>query len=142
MKKQINMSMKNTSSKFLFFLFTAVFFISPVFNNVQAQDLIKSGGDVYVNYVGTSGGQPVFLVRFNNTDKHYEHLRISNKEGLVLYKEKLTGENFTKRFQIDIPSEESFELILTFTDKEGKHTQKYVVNSNMLTVRNVEVTKL
>jgi hypothetical protein len=47
-----------------------------------------------------------------------------------------------KRFQIDIPSEESVELILSFTDKEGKQIQKYIVNSNMLLVRNVEVTKL
>ncbi len=69
-------------------------------------------------------------------------MRISNKEGLILYKEKLIEENFTKRFQIDIPFEESVELILSFSDKEGKQIQKYVVNSNMLMVRNVEVTKL
>ncbi len=140
MKKQISNSMKNTTRNF--FILTLFLLFNPFSNTLQAQGAIKSGDEIYVNYVGTSGGQPVFLVRFNNKDKHYEHLRISNKEGLILYKEKLIEENFTKRFQIDIPSEESVELILSFTDKEGKQIQKYVVNSNLLMVRNVEVTKL
>ncbi|MGI8598603.1 MAG: hypothetical protein ACR2KB_05035 [Chitinophagaceae bacterium] len=139
MKKQI-MHSRNTTLNF--FILTLFLLFNPFSNTLQAQGALKSGDEIYVNYVGTSAGQPVFLVRFNNKDKHYEHLRISNKEGLILYKEKLIEENFTKRFQIDIPPEESVELILSFTDKEGKQMQKYVVNSNMLMVRNVEVTKL
>ncbi len=138
MKKQI-MHSRNTILNF--FILALFLLFNPFSNTLQAQGALKSGDENYVNYVGTSGGQPVFLVRFNNKDKHYEHLRISNKEGLILYKEKLIEENFTKRFQIDIPSEEAVELILSFTDK-GKQIQKYVVNSNMLMVRNVEVTKL
>ena len=140
MKKHISNSKKNTIINFFILIFFLLF--NPFSNTLQAQGSLKSGDEIYVNYVGTSGGQPVFLIRFNNKDKHYEHLRISNKEGLILYKEKLIEEKFTKRFQIDIPSEESVELILSFTDKEGKQMQKYVVNSNMLMVRNVEVTKL
>ncbi|MBA2329807.1 MAG: hypothetical protein H0V91_09320 [Flavisolibacter sp.] len=140
MKKHISNLKKNTTLNF--FILTLFLLFNPFSNTLQAQGAIKSGDEIYVNYVGTSGGQPVFLVRFNNKDKHYEHLRISNKEGLILYKEKLIEENFTKRFQIDIPFEESVELILSFSDKEGKQIQKYVVNSNMLMVRNVEVTKL
>lgn len=140
MKKHISNSKKNTIINFFILIFFLLF--NPFSNTLQAQGALKSGDEIYVNYVGTSGGQPVFLIRFNNKDKHYEHLRISNKEGLILYKEKLIEENFTKRFQIDIPFEESVELILSFSDKEGKQIQKYVVNSNMLMVRNVEVTKL
>lgn len=140
MKKHISNLKKNTTLNF--FILTLFLLFNPFSNTLQAQGAIKSGDEIYVNYVGTSGGQPVFLIRFNNKDKHYEHLRISNKEGLILYKEKLIEENFTKRFQIDIPFEESVELILSFSDKEGKQIQKYVVNSNMLMVRNVEVTKL
>jgi hypothetical protein len=140
MKKQIMHSMKNITFKFSILSF--IVFFNLFSGSLHAQGVLKTGDEIYVNYVGSSGGQPVFLVKFYNKDKQYEHLRISNKDGVVLYKERLSEENFTKRFQIDIPSEESVDLILLFTDKEGKQVKKYIVSSNMLMVRNVEVTKL
>jgi hypothetical protein len=140
MKKQIMKSMKNKTFIYFIFILTVSLLSNP-FTGIQAQST-KAADDIYVNYVGSTGGHPVFLLSFDNKDKHYEQLRISNKDGVTLYKEKLTNGIFTKRFQIDIPSEESVELILSFTDKEGKQIQKYIVNSNMLMVRNVEVTKL
>jgi hypothetical protein len=96
MKKQIMNSMKNKAINYFIFIFT-VSLVSNPFTGLQAQPSLKSSDEIYVNYVGSTGGQPVFFLRFNNTVKHYEHLRISNKEGLILYKEKLTNEIFAKK---------------------------------------------
>ena len=140
MKKQINKSVQHKVKTILFLSVITIFLFSPVINKLHAQQ--SPDADIYVNYVGNAGGQPVFFVKFKNSNQAFENLQVSNKEGQILYKEKIKGKLFIKRFQVDIPAEEPVELILSFSDKEGKQIQKYVVSSNMLMVRNVEVTKL
>lgn len=139
----MKMQIRNIFSKTAFVYFTAASLLCIPMVSVQAQKIAKtSPPEVLVNYDKTSGQDMLIKVQFDNKNKELLSLDITDEDGNFLYSERVSGERFSKRFQVD-PNYDKIKLYLSVIGSKGK-SSVYIINNNVrtITVRDVEVTKL
>lgn len=97
---------------------------------------------VSVKYAGSADGMMQFQFDMVNDNDESYLLTIQDLEGTVLYKEKVSKKIFTRKFAWNNAEFTPAKLIFTITGNKSKTTHAYEVNTQVRTVRDVEINKL
>lgn len=97
-------------------------------------------------FIGNTNNNPVFQLSLNNDEAGSYFINIKDENGNVLYSEKISGVNLSRKYQLDIDEAESndpgFELRVEVTSENTHKTEVYKVSSNVSVVKNFAVVKL
>lgn len=110
---------------------------------VMAQDGIRSTPPaVSINYIGTVDNQPIFQIEFDNKNEELFNLSIKDDQGIVLFNEKFKDKKFSKKFQLEKPTEDNVKLTFTIAADKEKQSQSFEINTNVRVIQDVVVTRL
>ena len=117
--------------------------ISTSFNPVSAMDKKSDPPAIEVKYLGVQEKNPVFEINVNNTQAENFIVTISDGTGTVLFSEKLSGKNFSRKYRIDTEEEIAdgglrFEVKSVNTNK----TEVYIVGVSENITRGMTVNKI
>ena len=98
---------------------------------------------VQVKYLGTQESNPVFEIVFNNKEVDKYLITIRDESGNILFSEKLSGRNITRKYRIDTEVE-IVEGGLRFEIKpySTKKTQVYVAGLTETVSKDMAVSRL
>jgi len=118
--------------------------ISTSFSNpVLATDKKKDPPQVEIKYLGFQDKNPVFEIIMNNSKEDNFIITIRDESGTVLYSEKLSGKNLSRKYRIDTEDEIS-EGSLRFEVRSvnNKKTDVYIAGVSESTTREMAVNKI
>ena len=124
-------------------------FIYPLYNGIYRRLLLqtlKADNPEEFKFIGNTNNHPVFQLSLNNDEAGSYFINIKDENGNVLYSEKISGVNLSRKYQLDIDDAESndpgFELSVEVTSEKTHKTQVYKISSNISVVKNFAVVKL
>ena len=118
--------------------------ISTAFSNpVSAMDKKSDPPGVEIRYLGFVNKNPVFEIFTNNVQADNFFITILDEAGMVLFSEKLSGKNLSRRYRIDT-EEEITEGGLRFEVRSvsSKKTEVYIAGVTENITREMAVTKI
>ena len=118
--------------------------ISTSFSNpVLATDKKNDPTGVEIKYLGFQDKNPVFEIIMNNTKEDNFIITIRDESGTVLYSEKLSGKNLSRKYRIDT-EEEISEGSLRFEVRSvnNKKTDVYIAGVSENVTREMAVNKI
>ena len=118
--------------------------ISTSFSNpASAMDKKSDPPGVEIKYLGFSDKNPVFEITMNNAQADNYFIVIRDQSGTVLYSEKLSGKNLSRKYRIDT-EEEITEGGLRFEVRSvnSKKTEVYIAGTSENVTREMAVTKI
>ena len=118
--------------------------ISTSFSNpVSAMDNKKDLPGVEIKYLGFIDGNPIFEISTNNEQADNFFITIRDEAGTILYSEKLSGKNLSRKYRIDT-DEEITEGGLRFEVRsvKSKKTEVYIAGISENITREMAVTKI
>ena len=132
-----NVMTKNTVLIAIIAVFSAAF-TNPAMATTKTDPPVTE-----VKYLGFVGSNPVFELNLNGINADNYFITIRDASGTVIFSEKLTGKNISRKYRIDT-EEEIPEGGLRFEVRsvKGKKTDIYVAGITENTTREVAVTKL
>jgi len=136
--------MKKVMSKNKAIIIALMAIISTSFSNpVLATDKKNDPPGVEFKYLGFLDKNPVFEIIMNNTKDDNYMITIRDESGTVLYSEKLSGKNLSRKYRIDT-EEEIAEGSLRFEVRSvnSKKTEIYLVGVSESTTREMAVNKI
>lgn len=95
-----------------------------------------------VSYVGNLNEMPVFRLSLNNKAKEAFYVSVTDKEGNVLYSEKVSGANIVRNYQFDGELYGNYNLTFSITDIKGNEVGTYTVSKNIKTVNEIVVNEV
>ena len=112
-------------------------------NPVSAMDKKSDPPGVEIKYLGFSDKNPVFEITMNNAQADNYFIVIRDQSGTVLYSEKLSGKNLSRKYRIDT-EEEITEGGLRFEVRSvnSKKTEVYIAGTSENVTREMAVTKI
>ncbi len=112
-------------------------------NNTSFAADKKSDVPSELKFVGKSESLPVFQLNLNNSVSGEYVITIKEASGNVLYTEKVSGENISKRFKLDAADAEIFTgTTFEVTNKVTNQTTVYKVSNSTKVVEDVVIAKL
>ena len=118
--------------------------ISTSFSNpASAMDKRSDPPGVEIKYLGFQNKNPVFEITMNNAQADNYFIVIRDQSGTVLYSEKLSGKNLSRKYRIDT-EEEITEGGLRFEVRSvnSKKTEVYIAGTSENVTREMAVTKI
>ena len=137
MKKQFTSSV----FKSIFTATILAFFLSTSTASAADEKTAKTA-PYQLKYVGKLEDQPVFQLDIENLQKEEVIVRLEDEVGNVLYTEKFSDKNFSKRFQFDISDANGTKIKMSLLSKTVRQTQVFKISSVQQLIENVVVTKL
>ena len=112
-------------------------------NPVAAMDKKSDPPGVEIRYLGFLNNNPVFEINTNNVLADNFIVTIRDESGLVLYSEKISGKNLTRKYRIDT-EEEIAEGGLRFEVRSAstKKTEVYIAGISENVTRVMGVVKV
>jgi hypothetical protein len=135
--------MKKVMNKNKAILVALMAIISTAFSNpVSAMDKNDPPG-VEIRYLGFVDNNPVFEINTNNVQADNFFITIRDESGTVLYSEKLSGKNLSRKYRIDT-EDEIAEGGLRFEVRSvnSKKTEVYIAGVSENITREMAVTKI
>ena len=112
-------------------------------NPVSAMDKKSDPPGVEIKYLGFVDRNPVFEISTNNAETDNFVVTIRDKAGSILYSERLSGKNLTRKYRIDTEEEiTNGGLRFEVRSVNSKKTEVYVVGVNENITREVAVNKI
>jgi hypothetical protein len=136
--------MKKVMSKNKAIIFGLMAIISTSFSTpVSGMDKKSDPPGVVIRYLGFVNKNPVFEITTNNVQADNFFITITDEVGLILFSEKLSGKNLSRRYRIDT-EEEITEGGLRFEVRslKSKKTSVYIAGVNENITREMAVTKI
>jgi len=136
--------MKKVMSKNKAIIFGLMAIISTSFSNpVSAMDKKSDPPGVEIRYLGFVNKNPVFEITTNNVQADNFFITITDETGMVLFSEKLSGKNLSRKYRIDT-DEEIAEGGLRFEVRSvnSKKTAVYLAGISENITREMAVTKI
>ena len=114
-------------------------FTSPLF----AMDKKSDPPGIEIKYLGFQENNPVFEISFNNTQTDNFIITISDESGTLLFSEKLTGKNISRKYRIDTEEEiEDGGLRFEVRSVKSKKTDIYIAGVSENITREMAVNKI
>ena len=112
-------------------------------NPVSAMDKKSDPPGVEIRYLGFVNKNPVFEITTNNVQADNFFITIMDETGAVLFSEKLSGKNLSRRYRIDT-DEEITDGGLRFEVRSvnSKKTGVYIAGVSENITREMAVTKI
>ena len=136
--------MKKVMSKNKAIIFGLMAIISTSFSNpVSAMDKKSDPPGVEIRYLGFVNKNPVFEITTSNVQADNFFITIRDEAGTVLFSEKLSGKQLSRRYRIDT-EEEIADGGLRFEVRsvKSKKTEVYIVGVSENITREMAVTKI
>jgi len=136
--------MKKVMSKNKAIIIALMAIISVSFSNpVLATDKKSDLPGIEIKYLGFQNRNPVFEIHMNNTKSDNFIVTIRDESGTVLFSEKLSGVNLSRKYRIDT-EEEITEGSLRFeiTSLTNKKTSVYLAGISESTTREMSLNKI
>lgn len=112
-------------------------------NPVSAMDKKSDPPGVEIKYLGFVDRNPVFEISMNNAEPDNFVVTIRDKTGSILYSERLSGKNLSRKYRIDTEEEiTNGGLRFEVRSVNSKKTEVYVVGVNENVTREVAVNKI
>ena len=112
-------------------------------NPVSAMDKKSDPPGVEIKYLGFVDRNPVFEISTNNAETDNFVVTIRDKAGSILYSERLSGKNLSRKYRIDTEEEiTNGGLRFEVRSVNSKKTEVYVVGVNENVTREVAVNKI
>ena len=113
---------------------------------VLANDEVKNTNEnipgVEFRYIGTKENQPVFLLNLANAVDEEFIISFRDKNGNVLYSDRLKGANISKRFVLNTDEIGSSELSVEIRSKKTNQVQLYKIGTTQSVVTETVVNKI
>ena len=122
-------------------VFAALFLLASGVTTIHAADR-KKETPVDITYVGTVNEKPVFQINFENTTGEEVFLSLTDENGNYIYSEVVKDGRYSRKIQLDNAELNEMKLKLTLRTKRNFQTQLFDINTNVRTVRDVQVIKL
>lgn len=121
----------------------AAFIGTSLTNPVLATEKKNDPPVIEFKYLGSQDSNPVFELIMNNTKDDNFMITIRDESGTVLYSEKLSGKNLSRKYRIDT-QEEITEGSLRFEVRSvnSRKTEIYSVGVSENTTREMAVDKI
>ena len=100
----------------------------------------KSDVPAELKYLGSRDDQPQFQLNFANTESDVFLITIRNKSNEVIHKEKITGANFSRKYQLNLEDADATGVTFEVVSRATKSRVAYTVNSTSRLVQDVSIT--
>ena len=98
---------------------------------------------VELKFIGTAkNNQPVFHLVFNSAEEREFIVTIRDEYGNILYKDKVKGSSFTKKFVINREELGDSDLKFEITGKDYDKPVVFEINNHTRTVEDVVINKI
>ena len=136
--------MKKVMSKNKAIIIAMMAFISTSFSNpVSAMDKKSDPPGVEIKYLGFQDKNPVFEILTNNLQADNFLITIRDKEGTILFSEKLSGKNLSRKYRIDTEEEiAKGGLRFEVRSVNSKKTEVYIAGVSENITREMAITKI
>ena len=135
--------MKNVMNKNRATIIGLMAIVSTAFTNPVLADTKIDPPGIQVKYLGFRESNPVFELILNNPQSDNYLITITDKTGVTLFSEKLSGKNITRNYRIDTEEEiEEGGLRFEVRSANSKKTTVYSVSITETIKRDTAVTKL
>ena len=136
--------MKKVMSKNKAIIFGLMAIISTSFSTpVSGMDKKSDPPGVVIRYLGFVNKNPVFEITTNNVQADNFFITITDEAGLILFSEKLSGKNLSRRYRIDTEEEiTKGGLRFEIRSVSSKKTAVYIAGINENITREMAVTKI
>jgi len=95
-----------------------------------------------LKYVGKLENQPVFQLDLNNTEEEEFSVTFRDEYGNILFSEKFTGVNITKKFLLNNDELSDAHLNVVVRARKRNTTDVYTINRNTSYVEETVVNKI
>ncbi len=125
-------------------VFTSEILVSVLFlSKANATDKVSEKATTYkLRYVGKLQEQPIFQLDIENLQKEEVYICLKDEAGYVLYSQKFSERNFTKRFQFGSDETLTKKIKMTLISKSSRQTQIFTISNVQNLVERVVVTKV
>ncbi len=107
---------------------------------------LKTENPVELKFIGKIKNRPVFQLNLNNDGTEKYFIKIKDENSNVLYSEKVTGENISRTYQLDIDEADlnspTFGVRVEVTSAKTNKTEVYKISSHTSVTENIIVAKL
>ena len=136
--------MKKVMSKNKAIFIGMMAFISTSFSNpLSAMDKKSDPPGVEIKYLGFQNRNPVFEILTNNLKADNFLITIRDGEGTVLFSEKLSGKNLSRKYRIDTQEEiTKGGLRFEVRSVNSKKTEVYIAGVSENITREMAITKI
>jgi len=120
--------MKNVMNKNKATIIGLMAIVGTAFTNPVLADTKVDPPGIQVKYLGFRESNPVFEIILNNSESDNFLITIRDKTGSILFSERLTGKNISRKYRIDTDEEiEDGGLRFEVRSANSKKTQVYTV---------------
>src|SRR5687768_3628390 len=112
---------------------------------VLANDEVKNTKNipgVDFRYIGSKENQPVFMLNLVNAEDDEYTISFRDKNGNVLYSDRIKGGNVTKRFMLNTDEIGNSELSVEIKSKKNNQVQLYKIGTTQSIVTETTVNKI
>ena len=136
--------MKKVMSKNKAIIIAVMAFFSTSFSTpLSAMDKKSDPPGVEIKYLGFQDRNPVFEILTNNLQADNFLITIRDGEGTVLFSEKLSGKNLSRKYRIDTQEEiTKGGLRFEVRSVNSKKTEVYIAGVSENITREMAITKI
>jgi hypothetical protein len=102
----------------------------------------KSEIPAELKYLGSFDNQPQFQLSLNNTEIDEFAITIRNRNGQVIFKEKIKGASISRKYQMNTEELDSNGITFEVVSKNTKSRVAYTVSETARLVQDVSITAL
>jgi hypothetical protein len=134
--------MKNYSTMAIALIVALTLNSVTVLANDEVKNTNKNIPGVEFRYIGTKENQPVFMLNLVNTVDEEFTISFRDKNGNVLYSDRLKGANISKRFVLNTDEIGTSELSVEIRSKKTNQVQLYKIGTTQSVVTETVVNKI
>lgn len=112
------------------------------FSTASANDEVKNLPGVEFKFIGNKENQPVFMLNVVNAEEDEYTISFRDKNGHVLYTDRIKGSNITKRFLLNTEELGTSELSVEIRAKKNNQVQLYKIGTTQSIVTETVVNKV
>lgn len=135
--------MKNVMNKNKATIIGLMAIVSTAFTNPVLADTTIDPPGMQVKYLGFRESNPVFEIILNNPQSDDFLITIKDKTGTILFSEKISGKNISRKYRIDTQEEiEEGGLRFEVRSANSKKTEAYTVGVTQTVKKDMAVNKV
>lgn len=134
--------MKNYSTMAIALIVALTLNTVSVLANDEVKNTNKNIPGVEFKYIGTKENQPVFLLNLVNAEDDEYIVSFRDKNGNVLYSDRLKGANISKRFVLNVDEIGTSELNVEIKSRKNNQVQAYKIGTTQSIVTETVVNKV
>jgi hypothetical protein len=115
--------------------------VSRAAGNNEPEKHTGSASSAEVKYIGSTEGDPMFNVVYNNSTGARFSVKVLDNEGHQLFQGVYTDKKFDRKFKVADAANYS-KLIFVIRNFQDNSVQSFEINSNTRMVEDVEVTEV